>query len=70
MKEENSDLIIIIHSYIYLRVTEFSKDIMDSLALYKSTLLLHYIMILTSTSFSVLEIRIWKKYYKKNETVQ
>ena len=34
---------------------------MDSLALYMRTLLIHYIMILISASFSVLEVRIWKK---------
>lgn len=34
---------------------------MGSLALYTSTLLLHYMVILTSVSFSVLEIRVWEK---------
>ena len=34
---------------------------MDSLALYMRTLLIHYVMILMSASFSVLVVRIWKK---------
>ena len=34
---------------------------MDSLALYMRTLLIHYVMILMSASFSILVVRIWKK---------
>lgn len=34
---------------------------MDSLAFYMGTLSIHYIMILISASFSILEVRIWKK---------